>query len=38
MDSRIWLKTLLLAFALAVFAPAFAQQGKVPVRWLGQTA
>ena len=36
--TRAWLKSLLLALALAVFAPAFAQQGKVQVQWLGQAA
>ena len=35
---RVALKTLLLALALAFFAPAFAQQGKVQVQWLGQAA
>ena len=35
---RLWMKTLLLAFALAALAPAFAQQGKVHVQWLGQAA
>jgi L-ascorbate metabolism protein UlaG (beta-lactamase superfamily) len=38
MKMRNWLKTLLAAFALALFAPAFAQQGKVQVQWLGQAA
>jgi L-ascorbate metabolism protein UlaG (beta-lactamase superfamily) len=37
---RVWFKPLLLALALALawFAPAFAQQGKVQVQWLGQAA